>query len=112
MCDALSLHWSIDKNTTETSSKVFQAARDKFSERFVIVFPDDLDGLPDLCGQLRAPEYTDERTEAGNRAARKRNVFDSLSIFLSHRSNRRRGHGLFAFEKRASRVFQRFIHDS
>ena len=80
LCEALNLSWSIIKNTTEGSSGPADAQRNKFRERFTILFPEDLDGLPDLLEDEPPPDYTDEKTERVMKAVRKRNIFDTLSI--------------------------------
>lgn len=82
MCEALGLGWSILKNSTEGSSGPADAARNKFRERFVIVFPQDLGSLPSLMDDDAPPEYTDEAEEMERKAKQKRNLFDSVGITL------------------------------
>jgi hypothetical protein len=81
LCEILGLSWSIVKNTTEGSTGPTDAARNKFRERFVILFPEDLDGLPDLSQEQAPPIYTDESAEDKRKATTKRNIFDSISLF-------------------------------
>jgi hypothetical protein len=79
MCEALNLSWSIIKNSTEGSSGPADAMKNKFRERFVILFPEDLDGLPDLTEDEPPPMYADEQAENARKAKTKRNIFDTLS---------------------------------
>lgn len=79
MCEALNLSWSIIKNSTEGSSGPADAMKNKFRERFMILFPEDLDGLPDLTEDKPPPMYTDEQAEHTRKATTKRNIFDTLS---------------------------------
>jgi hypothetical protein len=46
----------------------------------MILFPEDLDGLPDLSEDAPPPEYTDNQAESKRLAVTKRNIFDSISI--------------------------------
>jgi hypothetical protein len=79
MCEALGLTWSIIKNSTEGSIGATDAARNRFRERFLILFPEDLDGLPDLTEDAPPPDYTDGNAESKRLAVTKRNIFDSIS---------------------------------
>jgi hypothetical protein len=80
MCEALGLTWSIIKNSPEGSIGATDAARNKFRERFMILFPEDLDGLPNLSEDAPPPEYTDNQAESKRLTVSKRNIFDSVSI--------------------------------
>ena len=80
MCEALNLSWSIIKNSTEGSSGPADAAKNKFRERFVILFPQNMDDLPDLMQDEPPPMYTDQRTEDARKVLTKRNIFDSVSM--------------------------------
>jgi len=79
LCESLNLSWSIIKNSTEGSSGPADAAKNKFRERFTILFPDDMDGLPDLLEGEPPPIYTDEHEEIARRVTSKRNIIDTLS---------------------------------
>lgn len=80
MCEALNLSWSIVKNSVEGSSGPADAAKNKFRERFMILFPQDMDGLPDLLEDEPPPIYTDEAAEFRRKAMSKRCIFDSVSM--------------------------------
>ncbi len=80
LCELLGLSWSIVKNCTEGSTGSVDAARNKLRERFVILFPEDFDNLPDLCQDQEPPTYTDESAETKRKVTTKRNIFDSISI--------------------------------
>lgn len=80
ICEALGLTWSIIKNSTEGSIGATDAARNKLRERFMILFPEDLNGLPDLSEDAPPPEYTDNNAESKRLTVTKRNIFDSVSI--------------------------------
>ena len=79
MCEAINVSWSIVKNTPEGSSGPADAAKNKFRERFMILFPQDLDTLPDLMDIEPPPLYTDEKAEITRRATAKRYIFDTVS---------------------------------
>jgi hypothetical protein len=81
MCEALNLSWSIIKNSPEGSSGPADAARNKFRERFMILFPQGMDGLPDLLEDEPPPMYTDKAAEIRRKALSKRCIFDSVSRF-------------------------------
>jgi hypothetical protein len=80
LCEALNLSWSIIKNTAEGSSGSTDAARNKFRERFMILFPQDMDGLPDLSEDEPPPMYMDQKEEIIKRVGSKRNLFDTVSM--------------------------------
>jgi hypothetical protein len=82
VCEALNLGWSVLKNSTEGSSGPADAAKNKFRERFVIVFPDDLDSMPSLMDEDAPPVYTDAAEEIERKAKQKRNIFDSVGNAL------------------------------
>jgi len=81
LSEMLGLSWSIVKNTTEGSTGPADAARNKYRERFVLLFPEDLDGLPNLAQEEEPPMYTDQCAEDKRKATTKRNIFDSISMF-------------------------------
>jgi len=83
ICEALNVGWTILKNSTEGSSGPADAAKNKFRERFVIIFPQDIDEMPSLTDDSEPPLYTDEAEEMARKAKQKRNLIDSVSIFLS-----------------------------
>jgi hypothetical protein len=80
MCEALNLSWSVVKNSAEGSSGSTDAARNKFRERFVILFPQNMDDLPDLMEDEPPPMYTDQGAENARKVLTKRNIFDSVSL--------------------------------
>ena|SRR5437762_3559276 len=80
MCEALNLSWSIIKNSTEGSSGPADAAKNKFRERFVILFPQNMNDLPDVMEDEPPPMYTDQRAEDARKVLTKRNIFDSVSM--------------------------------
>lgn len=80
MCEALGLTWSIVKNSTEGSSGKADAAQNKFRERLMVLFPQDMDALPNLVEDEPPPFYIDQKEEDARIAKAKRNIFDSLSI--------------------------------
>ena len=80
MCEALNLSWSVVKNSTEGSSSSTDAAKNKFRERFVILFPQNMDDLPDLMEDEPPPVYTDQSAEDARKVLTKRNIFDSVSL--------------------------------
>jgi hypothetical protein len=77
LCEELSLSWSIIKNSTEGSSSPAGAAQNELRERFVISFPEDLDGLPEILEEpvLLKTQNTIEAQKVGQKC----NAFDSLS---------------------------------
>ena len=79
MCEALNLNWSVVKNSSEGSSGPADAVINKFRERLMILFPQDINGLPDLSQHEPPPMYTDEKAENTRKATTKRNIFDTLS---------------------------------
>lgn len=82
MCEALNLSWSIVKNSTEGSSGATDAAKNKFRERFVILFPQNMDDFPNLIEDEPPPMYTDQKAEDARKVSTKRNIFDSVSMIL------------------------------
>ena len=80
LSEMLGLSWSIVKNNTEGSTGPADAARNKYRERFVLLFPEDLDGLPNLAQEEEPPMYTDQCAEDKRKATTKRNIFDSISM--------------------------------
>ena len=80
MCESLNLSWSIIKNSVEGSSGLADAVTNKFRERFVILFPQDMDGLPHLAEAEPPPMYTDEAAEIKRKVMAKRCIFDSVSM--------------------------------
>jgi hypothetical protein len=87
MCEALNLSWSIVKNSSEGSSGPADAAKNKFRERFVILFPQNMDDLPDLMEDEPPPMYTDQSAEDARKLSTKRNIFDSVSMIPLSDSN-------------------------
>jgi hypothetical protein len=79
LCEELNLGWSIIKNCTEGSSGKTHAAQNKFRERLVVLFPQDMDSLPNLVEDEPPPFYIDRKEEDERIAKSKRNIFDSLS---------------------------------
>ena len=82
LCEALTLNWSIIKNSPEGSTGPTDATKNKFRQRFVIMFPQDMDGLPDLSKDEPPPMYTDEKAELARKVKSKRNIIDTLSTAL------------------------------
>jgi hypothetical protein len=77
------LSWSIVKNSTEGSSGATDEAKNKFRERFVIMFPQNMDDLPNLIEDEPPPMYSDQKAEDSRKVSTKRNIFDSVSMILS-----------------------------
>ena len=86
MCESLNLSWSIIKNSVEGSIGLADAAKNKFRERFVILFSQNMDGLPDLSEGEPPPMYTDEAREIERKVTTKRCLFDSVSTVPCSRS--------------------------
>ena len=79
LCDELNLTWSILKNSPEGSCGKTHAAQNKFRERLMVLFPQDMDSLPNLIDDEPPPFYIDQKAEDERIAKSKRNIFDSLS---------------------------------
>jgi hypothetical protein len=79
MCEAINVSWSIVRNSPEGSSGPADAAKNKFRERFSLLFPTNMDTLPDLQDLEPPPLYTDEKAEMTRRALAKRCIFDTVS---------------------------------
>lgn len=84
ICETLGLGWSILKNSAEGSNGPADAAKNKFRERFVIVFPQDIDSMPSLMDEDEPPQYTNEAEEFARRATQKRNLFDTVGCAICH----------------------------
>ena len=80
------------KNTPEGSSGPSDAAKNKFRERLMLLFPQNIDSLPDLMDLEGPPMYTDEKAEIMRRATAKRYIFDTVSEDLQF-FNKRNGIG-------------------
>jgi hypothetical protein len=79
MCEAINISWSLLKNSPEGSSGPADAAKNKFRERLMLLFPQNIDSLPDLMDVEPPPLYTDEKAEIMRRATAKRYIFDTVS---------------------------------
>lgn len=88
MCEAINVSWSLIKNTPEGSSGPADAAKNKFRERLMLLFPQNIDSLPDLMDVEPPPLYTDEKTEIMRRACAKRYIFDTVSEDLQFLTKR------------------------
>jgi hypothetical protein len=81
MCEALNLSWSIVRGEEGSTSKA-GAVLNKNRERLMVLFPKDLDGLPELVEDQPPPFYTDQKEEDTRMVTAKRNIYDQLSITL------------------------------
>jgi hypothetical protein len=79
MCEALNLSWSIVRGEEGSTSKA-DGVLNKNRERLMVLFPQDLDGLPDLVEDQPPPFYTDQKEEDTRLSTAKRNIYDQLSM--------------------------------